>query len=128
MGLLIVFLGFIAMVVLAVVLLFRLLFSGTHTFVKTPKKQVRAKILGKRSQDRLRSSGVYTNYFITFELGENDRFELPVDKKLFKEENIGKCGILIYKGELFISFDEDAKESENEKSTVILNGAEYEGE
>ena len=94
MLLIFVILGFIAMIVLAVVLLFRLLFSSTHTFVKTPKKQVRAKILGKRSQDRLRASGVYTNYFITFELSGNDRLELPVDKKLFKEENVGKCGRL----------------------------------
>lgn len=107
MGLIIVFVGFIGMIVLAAILFFRVLFSGSHTFVKSEKKQVRAKILGKRFQDRMRASGVYTNYFITFELGESDRLELPVNKKLFKKENIGKCGILTYKGGVFISFEEE---------------------
>lgn len=125
MGLIIVMLCFVAMVIFAVVLLFRVIFSGSRTFVKAPKKQVRATILGKRSRDVLRASGVYTNYFITFELRSDDRIEFPVDKALFKEENIGKSGILTYKGGLFISFDEE-NDNEEEKSTVILNGAEYE--
>ena len=123
--LIIVFLGFLIMVVFAIVLLFRVIFAGSHTFVKTPKKQLRATIFGKRSRDVFRASGVYTNYFITFELGEGDYIELSVDKKLFKEENIGVRGILTYKGNIFLSFVEEKDETEGEKSTVILNGAEF---
>ena len=108
--------GFIAMIS-------RILFAGSLTFIKTKTKQAEAVIINKRKREMYRSSGIYTNYFVLFRLGENDTMELPVNKKLFKADNLGKSGILTYKGEIFISFtpDEDIQKKPK-KETYILNG------
>ncbi len=105
----------------AVALLSRVFFAGTLTFVKSKSKSVPAVVLGKRKKDMYRASGIYTNHFILFDLGNGDKMELPVNKKLFRADNIGKSGILTYKGEIFISFvlDEDMPKP---KETYVLNG------
>jgi len=111
----------IALVGVGGVLLSRVFFAGTLSFVKTKSKSVKAVVLGKRKKDMYRASGIYTNHFILFDLGNGDKMELPVNKRLFYEDNIGKSGILTYKGEIFVSFvsDEDLPKP---KETYILNG------
>ena len=99
----------------------RIIFAGSISFLKTKAKVVPATVLNRRKQDMLRSSGIYTNYFILFDLGKGDRLELPVGKQLYKKCHIGKEGILTYKGELFISF-KDKPEPKPLKETYILNG------
>lgn len=123
MILLIIFAIVVVVAFLGVFLLLRMGFSGAHSFIKSKSKTVQAKILSKRKQDMLRSSGPYTNYFIWFSIGESDKIELPVNKRLYKKAHAGKTGILTYKGGLFISFifDEDIKK-EPKKETYILNG------
>ena len=111
----------VAMGGVAVALLSRVFFAGTLSFVKIKTKSVSALVLGKRKKDMYRHSGIYTNYFMCFDLGNGDRIELPVNKKQFKADNIGKRGVLTYKGEIFVSFilDEDKPKP---KETYILNG------
>lgn len=111
----------IALVGVGVVLLSRVFFAGTLSFVKTKSKSVNAVILGKRKKDMYRASGIYTNHFILFDLGNGDKMELPVNKRLFREDNIGKSGILTYKGEIFVSFVLE-KDIPKQKETYILNG------
>ena len=103
------------------VLTSRIVFAGSISFLKNKAKSVPATVLNKRKQDMLRSSGVYTNYFILFDLGNGDRLEMPVGKWLYKKSPIGKKGILTYKGGLFISF-KDIPEESPPKETYILNG------
>lgn len=111
----------IALVGIGAVLLSRVFFAGTLSFVKTKSKSVPAVILGKRKKDMLRPSGIYTIYFVCFDLGNGDKMELPVDKKLFKADNLGQRGILTYKGEIFVSFVLE-KDMPKPKQTYILNG------
>lgn len=115
----------IGLLLIPATLLARVFFAGSVTFIKNKAKTVSATVLGKRKKDMFRSSGIYTNYFITFDLGGSDRLELPVNKKLFKADNIGKSGKLTYKGGFFVSFitDEELKSKEKpKKETYILNG------
>ena len=87
-----------------VVFLLRILFAGSVTYIKTPtQKNVDATVISKRKQDMMRSSGVYTNYFILFKIGENDSLEFPVSKHLYKKCNSGDKGKLSYKGSIFMS-------------------------
>ncbi len=109
----------------AVVFLFRMMFSGASTYIKTPtQKNVSATVINKRKQDMMRSSGVYTNYFVLFDLGQNDRLEFPVSKHLYKKCNSGDTGKLSYKGSIFVSFifDRDLPPPAPKKETYILNG------
>ena len=114
---------FLLVAMCALTLLFRAGFSGTVSFIKAKSRESKAKILNRRKQDMLRASGPYTNYFILFGLEGNDRIELPVSKRLYKKAQIGKTGILTYKGSYFIDFvfDEDIKK-EPKKEAYILNG------
>ena len=59
---------FAVMVVFAVAFLLRTLLFGSVTRIKTKAKAKEATIVGKRKKDMMRSSGVYTNYFVTFDL------------------------------------------------------------
>lgn len=111
----------IIFVSIAAILMSRIIFAGSVTFLKNKAKSVPATVLNKRKQDMFRTSGLYTNYFILFDLGNNDRMELPVNKRLYRQSAIGQKGILTYKGGLFISF-KDEKDEEMPKETYILNG------
>ncbi|MBQ8145776.1 MAG: DUF2500 domain-containing protein [Clostridia bacterium] len=109
----------------AVVLLFRMMLAGASTYIKTPtQKNVNATVIGKRKQDMMRSSGAYTNYFVLFDLGQNDRLEFPVSKHLYKKCNPGDTGKLSYKGSIFLSFalDRELPPPPPKKETYILNG------
>ena len=115
--------GFIAMVIFAIVTLLRTLFSGSVAHIRTKARSVNATIVGKREHDVMRKSGVYTNYFITFELSKGDCLEFSVSKSLYKKDNIGAVGVLCYKGERFVNFKEGATLAPPaEKQTYILNG------
>lgn len=114
-------LGFLFLGV-AFTLLSRVFFAGSATFVKTKTRRTDATVLGKRKKDMYRSSGIYTNYFITFDLGHGDKLELPVTKKVWRQDNIGKSGVLTYKGEIFINFDIGKTTEKTKKETYILNG------
>ena len=108
-------------IVVSVILLSRITFYGAVSSIRSKPKEASATILNKRKQDMMRSSGVYTNYFMLFDLGGGDKLELPINKKLFKADNIGKSGTLIYKGGIFISFTEAAP-PKPKKETYVLNG------
>lgn len=113
----------IVVIAIAIVLISRVFFAGSITFVKTKSKTVSAVVLNKRKKDMLRSSGVYTNYFMLFDLGNNDKLELPINKKLYKRTELGQKGTLTYKGGYFISFvPEEEKPEKPKKETYILNG------
>lgn len=122
MGYVIIF-SVIAVVAVGITLLSRVFFAGSVSFVKTKSKTVPAKILNKRKKDMLRASGVYTNFFMLFDLGNGDKLELPINKKLYKKDNLGKTGMLTYKGGIFVNFvlDDDLP-TKPKKETYILNG------
>ena len=109
----------------AVVLLLRVIFAGASTYIKTPvQKNVKARVISKRKQDMLRASGPYTNYYILFDLGNNDKLEFSVGKHLYKKCNSEDKGSLSFKGGIFISFtlDKDLPPPPPKKETYILNG------
>ena len=118
----------IAVFIIGIVVLLRVLFSGSIGLVKTKTKCSPATVKGKYKVDKMRSCGVYTIYFMRFELSKDDTIELPVSKKIFKKAPPGTTGMLYYKGSYFVDFviDEEAKETKNEEaqeaSTYILNG------
>ena len=115
--------GFFAMVIFAVVMLFRVLFAGSLTSLRTKARSLNATIVGKREKDVMRKSGVYTNYFITFKLSQGDCLEFSVSKSLYAKDNLGVGGVLYYKGERFVDFKEGATlPVPEEKQTYILNG------
>ena len=115
--------GFFAMVVFAVVMLFRVLFAGSLTSLRTKARSLNATVVGKREKDVMRKSGVYTNYFVTFELNKGDCLEFSVSKSFYKMDNLGATGVLSYKGESFVDFKEGAALTPpEEKQTYILNG------
>ena len=123
-GFIIFFLGFFIFVIIAIfAVLGKVLFSGATSFIKSPPKKAHVTILDKRKQDMLRSSGVYTNYFVCFKLSHDDKLELPVNKRLYKKATVGDTGTLTYKGNYFVSFvfDKDLK-PKSQKETYILNG------
>ena len=109
----------------AVLLLLRVVFAGASTYIKTPvQKNVKARVISKRKQDMLRASGPYTNYYILFDLGNNDKLEFSVGKHLYKKCNSEDKGSLSFKGGIFISFtlDKDLPPPPPKKETYILNG------
>ena len=114
---------FIIILALVLVLLARALFSGTFTFIKTKTKKASATVLGKRKKEIL-GRLIRTVYFIRFDLGNGDSIELPVNKKLFYKENVGKSGVLTYKGSYFIDFEEGGTlpQPKPEKQAYVLNG------
>ena len=123
-GFIIIILSVLVLAVLgAITVIGKVLFSGSLSFIKSETKKTRATVLNKRKQDMLRSSGPYTNYYIYFQLSENDKMEFPVNKRLYKRANVGDTGTLTYKGMYFVgfAFDKDIKE-EPKKETYTLNG------
>lgn len=114
---------------IAIVLLLRVLFAGSLGMVKTKTKCATATVRGKYKVDKMRSSGVYTIYFMRFELSKDDTIELPVPKKIFKKAPPGTEGTLYYKGSYFVDFvinEENKEKPQNEEAakeeTYILNG------
>ena len=116
----------IALIFLSATLFGRAVFSGSLGFIKTKTKEAKATVRGKYKVDKLRSSGVYTVYFMRFQLSENDSMEVPVSKKIFKKAMPNDTGTLFYKGSYFVDFilDRDVKKKEEapKEETYILNG------
>ena len=123
MALLVIFGFFMIFVVFGVVALLRAVFFGSMTYIKTTPKTVHATVLDKRKQDMLRQTGVYTNYFVYFQLSETDKIELSVGKRIYSKASPGKTGLLTYKGNVFrdFIFDEDTAPKQ-QKETYVLNG------
>lgn len=98
--------------VVGAILLYRVFSSGS-TGRKAPILKVPATVLGKRFDEVTRGSsamGTITTtkyYYITFDLGNGDTIELLADKETFQDDNVGKSGILTYKGTKFLGFIKD---------------------
>ncbi|MBO5312802.1 MAG: DUF2500 family protein [Clostridia bacterium] len=113
----------VAMLILGGVGFGRVLFHGSVTHIKAKRhSDVPATVKGKYKVDKMRSSGIYTIYFVNFQLDKDDFLEFPVSKKIYKKYDVGTEGYLSYKGSYFIDFTTAPPPKEQKKETYILNG------
>ena len=107
-------LGGVLLAAVGIIILGRVFTVGTVGGRRVPVQKKCATILGKRKEEIMRGTGgmgalMHTRYYITFDLGDGDTIELFADKELFNDSNIGKSGILTFKGSKYIGFIENSE-------------------
>lgn len=94
----------------AFLLLARIYHSGTSSGGRrSPTLRAKATVLGKRTDEVTHHNAAFASittkyHYITFDLGNGDTIELLTNKHIYRENNIGKSGTLVYKGSKFVNF------------------------
>lgn len=86
---------------------------------KREAQTVTASVLGKREEFLTNTTGMYSLYYVTFSLGENDKIELKVSKSEYKDLNHMDKVQLTHKGDKLVNFTVLERSGEKTKGRVM---------
>lgn len=116
----------IVLFVIAIVVLCNIFFiPQIKTLKSKTQTQNGVKVVDKRKEKFSNPNGIYTLYFITFELENKDRIELKTTKGVYNKANYDDIGVIKYKSEveLLKSFEITKKSGEKTQGKTQDVGA-----